>query len=65
MSDFDTFAAAIAAITEPTARAVLDLHACDSAWDCAGCDYSGWESEPPSWPCRTVLLIAEIHGVRP
>lgn len=46
---------------------LLDLHSCDTEaeWtaECPGCDFTGWESEPPEWPCRTVALLAERHGV--
>lgn len=24
---------------------------------CEGCDFEGYESEPPSWPCRTAELV--------
>lgn len=24
---------------------------------CQGCDYGGYEAEPPDWPCRTVRLV--------
>src|SRR6478752_1978539 len=35
---------------------VLQLHKKDGSY-CEGCDYGGYEGEPPEWPCRTVLLI--------
>lgn len=46
---------------------ILDLHSCDTGADwspeCAGCDFSGYEGEPPEWPCRTILALAEHHGI--
>jgi len=55
------------AITDPLARDILDLHARDEADamfpECLGCDYGGYEGEPPVWPCRTVELIAARHGI--
>jgi hypothetical protein len=27
-------------------------------WECKGCDVEGLGAESPSWPCRTVTLIA-------
>ena len=55
--------AALLAGTDGALRAVVELHALDDNMDCAGCDYSGWESEPPLWPCRTITLIAEQLGI--
>lgn len=47
--------------------ALLDLHAPDLDADylveCPGCDFSGYEGEPPSWPCRTIELLADHHGI--
>lgn len=63
------FLAAIAQLREAggLATAILGLHAPDTegqwASPCPGCDYSGYEGEPPEWPCRTVRLVAEHHGV--
>lgn len=52
---------------ESLTDAMLDLHSCDTEADwsaeCAGCDFGGYESEAPEWPCRTVILLAEHHGV--
>lgn len=45
------------------ARVVLDLHIVDEHGYCQGDDFGGWESEPPSWPCRTVLAIAQRHEI--
>ena len=54
-------------ITDPLARAILDLHRAErsSEWAdprCAGCDFDGYEAEEPLWPCRTVELVAERFG---
>lgn len=54
---------ALAAITEPLARMVLDLHAINDSDECSGCDYAGWEGEAPEWPCRTVRAISERYEV--
>lgn len=47
-------------------KRVLLLHLPDNTKKsfvcCTGCDYSGWESEPPEWPCRTVRLILDLEG---
>ena len=49
------------------ARAVLDLHNFDRkarySTTCEGCDFAGYEGDPPDWPCRTVDLIAEANGI--
>lgn len=49
-------------------RAVLELHAptirgewSDKA-DCSGCEYGGWESEPPEFPCTTYELARDFAG---
>jgi len=62
--------AALAALDalDGLARDVLDLHAFDRSnrygWHaCEGCDFSGYEGDPPDWPCRTVELIAGHHGI--
>jgi hypothetical protein len=47
-------------------RAVLDLHTFERLSrypTCEGCDFAGYEGDPPDWPCRTVELIAERHGI--
>jgi len=48
-------------------RAVLDLHNFDRnarySTTCDGCDFAGYEGDPPDWPCRTVDLIAEANGI--
>ena len=46
---------------------MLDLHSQQpnryGFGTCEGCDFSGYEGDPPDWPCRTVALIAERHGI--
>lgn len=44
-------------------RALLDLHSLSEHGECEGCDWSGGEGEPPSWPCRTVELICERAAI--
>lgn len=45
------------------ARAVLELHAPtfdgnpDPSPMCNGCDFTGYEADPPFWPCRTYELV--------
>lgn len=36
---------------------VLELHWPNDRKECVGCDFSGYEGEPPSWPCRTWNLV--------
>lgn len=43
--------------------ALLDLHSRNTDDECEGCDYSGWEGDPPMWPCRTIDLLCEHHGI--
>lgn len=57
------YLAALDAITDPITRKVLDLHSRDHIDQCAGCDFAGYESEPPAWPCQTVELIADHHFI--
>lgn len=44
---------------EPLAAAVLQLHAPSEERHarCLGCDYDGFEAEPPEFPCRTYRLV--------
>jgi hypothetical protein len=64
---WETALAALAALDNPIVRAVLDHHRpSDDKWlpTCdGGCDYAGFEGEPPEWPCSTVELIAETAGI--
>ncbi|GAA4226025.1 hypothetical protein GCM10022254_09580 [Actinomadura meridiana] len=53
----------LAALGDPLARAVLDLHTRDTFGECQGCDFGGGEGEPPEWPCRTVETVAAHHGI--
>lgn len=46
-------------------KPIIELHsptACEYFQyfpECEGCDYGGYEGDKPSWPCRTIELIAE------
>lgn len=54
------FVAALAAVTDPVARAVLDLHR-DEGGRCGGCeDYEGYG---PGWPCETAVAVAEALDI--
>lgn len=60
----------LAAITDPVARVVLDLHGerfhgrDHHSWStCDGDDVDGYEGEAPEWPCRTVETIARHYGI--
>lgn len=55
------------AATDGVARAVLELHAPVQDFHgvgahCDGCDASGYEWEPPGWPCRTYELVTDGSG---
>ncbi|HEX3782728.1 MAG TPA: hypothetical protein VHX38_23935 [Pseudonocardiaceae bacterium] len=55
----------LADTADALAVAVLTLHAPQTHGNlvtCAGCDYAGYEGEPPEWPCRTYRLAAERNG---
>ena len=64
-ADVDAEAARVlAAATDPALRAVLELHRPvteGSDWwpVCLGCDRTGPDAEPPTWPCRTWTLIEQ------
>ena len=52
----------LAGIVEEPVRTILDLHhEHDSC--CAGCDFDGYEAEPPDWPCTTTVTIARFYGI--
>lgn len=53
----------LAAITDPLARAVLDLHRENEHGECEGDDMDGYECEYPAWPCRTVESVAAHYGI--
>lgn len=57
------FVAALAAVTDPVARIILDLHMRQEDGTCTGCDAEGYEWEYPSWPCRTTTTVAEAVGI--
>lgn len=55
------------AASDQLAVDILTLHHPHAGYlqeECAGCDYEGYEGEPPEWPCRTYQLIAERYGRR-
>lgn len=63
---------ALDAISDPVARLVLDLHAPKArhtrtdwvfAPECGGCEFGGYEGEPPNWPCGTTAAIADHYGI--
>ena len=29
-------------------------------WECGGCEFDGYEAEPPDWPCQTVGVVAQF-----
>lgn len=64
-----TFLAALDAVADPLARRVLDLHHREADtpwltdWTCQGCDFLGYEGEPPYWPCSTVTTVCEHIGI--
>ncbi len=62
---YDAARELLAAITDPLARAILDLHHSETIKnpECEGCDFGGYEGEPPAWPCRTVMAIAAHYGI--
>lgn len=57
------FVAQVAAITDPMARLVLDLHGLGEYGKCRGCEFDGYDAEPPYWPCTTTTAIAAVAGV--
>lgn len=56
------FVAQLAAVTDPVARVVLDLHKADDG-RCDGCEYGGYEAERPEWPCSTTEAVATALGI--
>lgn len=54
---------ALAAVTDPVARIVLDLHTENPHGECVGDDMDGYEAESPEWPCRTVEAVAAHYGI--
>lgn len=51
----------------PTLLGVWSLHKYGDDnlyfYGCEGCDWGGYDGDTPSWPCRTVELIAKSVGV--
>lgn len=60
-----TMVAALNETGDAVTTAILALHSSNGSEypECQGCDFSGAESEPPEWPCRTVLELARAHGI--
>lgn len=57
------FVAALNAVTDPVARAVLDLHKANSQGECNGCECDGYEFDYPAWPCATTKTVATALGI--
>lgn len=57
------FLAALAAVTDPVARAVLDLHKASERAECHGCEADGYDWEHPYWPCATTTTVATALGI--
>jgi hypothetical protein len=53
----------LAAIDDPLARAVLDLHCENERGECLGDDFDGVEGESPAWPCTTTVTVARHFGI--
>lgn len=56
------FVAALGAVTDPVARVVLNIHWNENG-HCRGCEYGGYEAEPPAWPCGTTTSVAAAVGI--
>lgn len=57
--------AALAGVTDPVLRAVIDHHARDDSYGllrCAGCD-QGCSCDSATWPCSTVVTVLDALGV--
>lgn len=57
------FLAALAAVTDPVARVVLDLHKAESGRCGACCTVCGDEGYGPGWPCSTVETVAKALDI--
>lgn len=62
---YDAARPALASVSDPVARTVLDLHRSETVESpkCEGCDMDGYDAERPDWPCRTVQAVAEHYGI--
>lgn len=60
--DWDAYQTQLAAVGDPVARVVLDLHAAVDGW-CHGCELNGYEAEYPTWPCQTTTAVAAVFGI--
>lgn len=47
---------------EPLALELARLHRPDRDWECKGCDFGGYDAEPPDWPCPTAVLVLKHLG---
>jgi hypothetical protein len=56
------FVAALNGPADPVVHVVLDLHKADRG-QCRGCEFDGYEAEPPSWPCATTTTISAALGI--
>ena len=54
------YANRVAAITDPLARSILDLHHVDDYGDCPECSGDEWGTH---WPCDTASTVAEHYGI--
>lgn len=47
-------------------RELLEMHGpVDSGWgvlQCQGCEYTGYDAEPPEWWCATYRVVAHVSG---
>ena len=55
--------AALAAVTDPALRAVIDLHQLDREYGahCQGCD-QGCSCDLAEWPCSTIVAVLDALG---
>lgn len=53
----------LTALTDPLARAILDLHAENDRGECDGDEFGGYDGLPPDWPCSTVEAVAARYGI--
>jgi len=56
------FIAQLAAVADPVARVVLDLHK-DEGGMCDGCEPGSYAEDRPAWPCITTTSVAATLGI--
>ena len=56
------FVAQLAAVADPVARVVLDLHK-DEGGGCDGCELGSYAEDRPAWPCITTTSVADTLGI--